>query len=218
MTIDTYVFPFSSINDNDDVFRKDTRIIDIPDVSEQECSMSNTFQQFAYSDHGVCDYDRLIDPVNNLYNNILVNCKYYDNFQFNVLSKKENTGLSIIHFNARSLNANFDHIKDFLCTLNIPFDVITISETWIEVEKTTDYEMLQYQAFHKVRSHKKGGGVAIYVNNRFDCTIVESKSMCIENNFECLTVELNMPKMKNVIISCVYRTPGARLDTFCESL
>ena len=57
-----------------------------------------------------------------------------------------------------------------------------------------------------------------YVNNRFDCTIVESKSMCIENNFECLTVELNMPKMKNVIISCVYRTPGARLDTFCESL
>ena len=56
MTIDTYVFPFSSINDNDDVFRKATRIIDIPDVSEQECSMSNTFQQFAYSDHGVCDY------------------------------------------------------------------------------------------------------------------------------------------------------------------
>ena len=29
---------------------------------------------------------------------------------------------------------------------------------------------------------------------------------------------LNMPKMKNVIISCVYRTPCARLDTFCESL
>ena len=54
MTIDTYEFPFSSINDNDDVFRKVTRIIDIPDVSEQECSMSNTFQQFAYSDHGVC--------------------------------------------------------------------------------------------------------------------------------------------------------------------
>ena len=83
-----------------------------------------------------------------------MNCKYYDNFQFNGLSKKENTGLSIIHFNARSLNANFDHIKDFLFTLNIPFDVITISETWVEVEKTTDYEMLQYQAFHKVRSLK----------------------------------------------------------------
>ena len=129
----------------------------------------------------------------------------------------EDSRLSLF-FNARSLNANFDHIKDFMCTLNIPFDVITISETWVEVEKTTDYEMLQYQAFHKVRSHKKGGGVAIYVNNRFDCTIVERKSMCIENNVECLTVELNMPKMKNVIISCVYRTPGARLDTFCESL
>ena len=41
------------------------------------------------------------------------------------------------------------------------FYCITIPETWVEVEKTTDYEMLQYQAFHKVRSHKKGGGVAI---------------------------------------------------------
>ena len=49
------------------MFLEKTRIIDIPDVSEQECSMSNTLQQFAYSDHGVCDYGRLIDPVNNLY-------------------------------------------------------------------------------------------------------------------------------------------------------
>ena len=42
--------------------------------------------------------------------------------------------------------------------------------------------------------------------------------MCIENNLECVTVELNMSKMRNVIISCVYRTPGVQLDTFCESL
>ena len=43
--------------------------------------------------------------------------------------------------------------------------------------------------------------------------------MCIENNLECVTVELNMSKMRNVIIiSCVYRTPGVQLDTFCEPL
>ena len=78
--------------------------------------------------------------------------------------------------------------------------------------------MSGYEAFHTIRSHKKGGCFAIYVKNIFDCTIVNSKSMCIENNLECVAVELNMPKMRNVIISCVYRTPGVQLDTFCESL
>ena len=36
--------------------------------------------------------------------------------------------------------------------------------------------------------------------------------------FECVTVELNMRKMTNVIVSCMYRTPGAKVGAFCESL
>ena len=36
--------------------------------------------------------------------------------------------------------------------------------------------------------------------------------------FECVTVELNMRKMKNVIVSCIYRTPGANVRAFCEAL
>ena len=55
----------------------------------------------------------------------------------------------------------FDNIKDFLQTINIYFDVITISETWLDVWKISDYEFSGYQAFHTIRSHKKGGGVAI---------------------------------------------------------
>ena len=79
-----------------------------------------------------------------------------------MLSKKDTSGLSIRHVNACSLNANFDNIKDSLQSLNISFDVITISETWLDVGKITDYELSVYQAFHTIRSHKKGGGVAIY--------------------------------------------------------
>ena len=54
-------------------------------------------------------------------------------------------------------------------------------------------------AFHKARHYKQGGGVALYVNDKIDCTLIESKSVIVENMFECVTVELNMRKMKNVV-------------------
>ena len=64
-----------------------------------------------------------------------------------MLSKKDASGLSIIHVNTRSLNANFDNIKDFLQTLNIYVDGIAISETWVDVWKISYYELSGYQAF-----------------------------------------------------------------------
>ena len=36
--------------------------------------------------------------------------------------------------------------------------------------------------------------------------------------FECVTVELDLKKHKNITVSCVYRTPGSDVDLFCESL
>ena len=134
---DTPEFAFSSISGKDDVFRQDTLTSSISSIGEQDL---NIFQPFQFSDHGTSDYDSNIDHVNNLYNNVSLNCNYYDNLQFNMLSKKDASGLSIIHVNARSFNANFDNIKDFLLTLNISVDVITISETWLDVWKMSDYE------------------------------------------------------------------------------
>ena len=58
----------------------------------------------------------------------------------------------------------------------------------------------------------------MYVNDIIDYTLIESKSVVVENMFECVTVELKMKRMKNVIVSCMYRTPGANVGAFCESL
>ncbi|KAK2183282.1 hypothetical protein NP493_317g00007 [Ridgeia piscesae] len=181
-------------------------------------SLDHNFESFQYTNYSTCDYDKDLDPVNNLYNRVLPSCKYYDDLQFNVSTKNNSNGLSIIHFNARSLNANFHSIIHTLQTLNITFDIIAISETWTESNVTTEYDLPHYQVFHKARHYKKGGGVALYVNDRIDCTLIESKSVVVENMFKCVTVELNMRKMKNLIVSCMYRTPGANVGAFCESL
>lgn len=43
-------------------------------------------------------------------------------------------------------------------------------------------------------------------------------SNTIDNVLECLTIEIHIKKADNIIISCVYRTPGSCLDTFSEKL
>ena len=78
--------------------------------------------------------------------------------------------------------------------------------------------MIYHTIFHKARHYNKGGGVALYVNERIDCTLIESKAVVFGNMFECVTVELNMRKMKIVIVNCTYRTPGANVGDFCESV
>ena len=73
-------------------------------------TLDHAFESFQYTDYSTCDYDKDLDPANNLCNRVLPSCKYYDDLQFNVLKKNNTNGLSIIHLNARSLNANFHSI------------------------------------------------------------------------------------------------------------
>ena len=70
-----------------------------------------------------------LDPDTNFFNNF-DNCAYYTVDQFNNSIKVENT-ISIIHFNSRSLNKNFQDIVDYLSEFKKPFSVIAMSETWI---------------------------------------------------------------------------------------
>ena len=50
------------------------------------------------------------------------------------------------------------------------------------------------------------------------CKLIGTGSMTVEHIFECVSVELTTKNYSNVIINCVYRTPGSNLETFCEKL
>ena len=74
-----------------------------------------------------------IDPEMNLPSQ--VNFDYYTTHQFHSSSNIQNTllqkSLSLLHCNIRSIRATFDRLDQFLSELNYPFDIIGISETWI---------------------------------------------------------------------------------------
>lgn len=92
--------------------------------------------------------------------------------------------------------------------------MIAITETWITEEKGVNFELDGYEFNYISRVNKKGGGVALYVDTRYDYIIVDNLKSIIENVMECITVEICMGKKKNVMVSCEYRPPGSDIDLF----
>ena len=146
-------------------------------------------------------------------------CKYYSCQDFTAsFGNYMKNGLSFIHFNARSLSSNFKYryISNFLTELNIIFYLITISETWSNTHNVNDYDLKGYDVCHKVRNNKKGGGVAWYVNKELASKYIPHKSTVVDNLLECITIEIMISGHKNVIVSCLYRTPGSNTNDFSE--
>ena len=63
-----------------------------------------------------------------------------------------------MHFNARSLNANFKQIESYIHTLNTVFDVITLSESRSEATTLQQYNLPVKNVFQVYREHSRRGG------------------------------------------------------------
>ena len=159
-----------------------------------------------------------IDPENNFYMNVDNNCSYYTEDQFN-RSIKVDKSLSIIHFNSRSLYANFTAIQQYLRKFTNPFSIIAISETWLTEERGVNFEIAGYELNYINRKNKRGGGVAIYVDSRLRYKIIENMTTAIDDVCECISIEILMGMMmKNVIVSCVYRAPENNIECFNRAM
>lgn len=166
-----------------------------------------------YTEHKTLDIENDIDPDNHFFHNINDNCQYYTDEQYNQ-SIKADGKLSIIHFNSRSMYANFENIKEYLKRFTHPFNIIAISETWIKDVKGVDFGLSGYEFNYINRNGKVGGGVAIYVDSTLNYKVVDGMTTVIDTLVECLTVEICMGKSKNILISCIYRAPDSSIEVF----
>lgn len=158
-----------------------------------------------------------LDPDQNLLNNINTNCCYYTDQQYNININYEH-GISIIHINSRSLFANFQNIKEYLGQFKKPFSIIAISETWINTNRGSDFSLHGYGFHHISRERGNGGGVALFVDEGLTYKVLECMSMVIDDVMECITIEISMERIKNMIVSCVYRKPGSSIDIFMSNM
>ena len=112
---------------------------------------------------------KYLNHFNELYPSFQHNIKiqYYDTAKCNKSFQHNNgSNLNIILLNIRFLNANGDCFSSFLSTLDLKFDLICLTETWLHTDNLIDNFFPGYIDFHLIREiSSRGGGVAMYVSN-----------------------------------------------------
>ena len=78
-----------------------------------------------------------------------------------------------MHFNARSLNKNFDEIVDFISSLSFSFSVYGFTETWIHSKTPMLFNLEGYSFEHSDRIDGRGGGVALLISNKLNYKLRE---------------------------------------------
>ena len=170
--------------------------------------------------HPFCDIETNFDPsINQEFECIRTGCKYYTltttgTPSFNQTSDK----LYILHLNVRSLlnTEKFEALITFLHLTGIPWDIVCISETWLnpDVEKYRNIE--GYTTFFHSRVGRTGGGAAIYIRTTCVTSTNRLKLEC-PTGTESVFVQCHLPCSK-VIIGQVYRPPDSCPTLFNEEM
>ncbi|WP_143217082.1 endonuclease/exonuclease/phosphatase family protein, partial [Acinetobacter baumannii] len=96
-------------------------------------------------------------------------------------------GLRLAHLNVRSIFHKLDELQ--LIMENKPFDILTISETWLSDNiPTNEINIPGYKTQRKDRVGKKGGGVICYIANHL---AIQRRSDLEHTNIESIWLELS---------------------------
>ena len=98
------------------------------------------------------------------------------------------------------------------------FDVLTLSKTWLDASVSNcEVHMPGYSCMRKDRSNNKsGGGVIAYIREGLPYTIRDDLN--VNDEAECLWVEITRSKSKPVLVCCVYRAPDSDLTKMTSYL
>ena len=130
----------------------------------------------------------------------------------------DNTMLSVLHINIRSLEINFIQLEAFLGSLPHPPDILALTETWLNEENKLNYSIPGYCAFHVVRPPRKHGGVALYVRTTLSPENIE-KFTYLNSVIEISTVSFNINNIPYTI-AAIYRpsNKNEHIKEFCKEL
>jgi len=165
-----------------------------------------------------------IDVDNNHINIIYPNLntgsesKNYTSNEFNELNINSKNDLKILNWNIRSLSAHFDELLAFLGCIKYEFDVISITESWLNEANQHLFKIDGYEAFHSLRpANKRGGGVTVYVKSSLKAKCVKDTKIS-NDHIESLFLDIEVTKSKSMFLGSVYRPPSGNTDDFVNKL
>lgn len=87
--------------------------------------------------------------------------------------------LKIMYLNARSIINKVQDLQMFIETTNIKYDIIMITETWLEENQEKYFTFTDYECAFASRKNRTGGGVCILIKKHYNYEI--TKSYCNES-------------------------------------
>ena len=147
-------------------------------------------------------------------------CKYYQPDAYRNLVKILHRPTSFFHLNCQGISAKWEKFSLLLTELyhdlTFSFDFIGISEVF---SHNCDGR-IHLEGFHPIisnlREHSTRGGVALFINSKFNYVVRKDLSIFLPHIFESLFIECIVNK-KKTIVGVVYRPntpPKADLDIF----
>ena len=110
------LFPFRNLDDDEFVFLNSYADLVNVNISNIQRKLENvTFSLYPndVNNNKYSDYFKDIDPDQHVFKGLQYDSKYVTEDDLNSC-KMESNGLSVIHFNSRSLRKNFDSIVSFV--------------------------------------------------------------------------------------------------------
>jgi len=207
-----YLFPFSNITDDEFSDLHMDMMLNMNQLNIRETIAPFNFKINDNNEENKYVFGNgSIDPDANLYKNAHVNndnSAYYTDYELNNNIKREKLktdSFSIIHVNSRSLAAHFNQLTFMLSQINIDFDVIAITETWLDEydTKTSLYQLENYDMYSTSRKQKSGGGVILYIKKSLEHKQIPIMSLCSDDCLETVGAQIKLPNNKKVIVGCV---------------
>ena len=116
------------------------------------------------------------------------------------------------------MSKHFDLLHTQLSAINIPFDVIGISESKQQLDKNFLVNVdIKGHSMYTQPTLSLCGGCAIYVKSQLDHHIRNDLSV-LEDDFETIWVEINNHKSKNFFCCCLYRHPSSDVTNFVDHM
>ena len=216
------LFPFNHIEDDDEfAYLCHNGISNIIKISDL---IYNPFDSNASNSINCSEFDPDLNFFceQNLFSGHC--CPYFLEETFNEQIKcfggRDTQFFSVCHINIRSMKANLKDFINYTDTLHIDFQIIGVTETWLNDITCKLYDMENYEILEQHRPSKTGGGVAIFLKNCIN--FVRRNDIEIFNEYcESIFVEIEKSVFgteKNIVIGVIYRPPNSDLVTFTDTM
>ena len=167
----------------------------------------------------------IVQPDNNteldtFCNTSEITCDYLlpDHFKMRSQNFNMQTKFSLIHLNIRSLANKFDSFKNLINALDTNFQIIGLTETWLNNNNNDCFTLNEYEFLGSNRTQKRGEGVGLYVSKHLEFKNRNDLDKNIEDTIETKFVEIINNYGKNIIIGVIYRPPNNNFDVFKNAM